>query len=349
MAETTPVTLLTGFLGAGKTTLLNALLRDPALTRTAVLVNEFGEAGLDHFLVEAVDPSPPVLLAGGCLCCSVGGDLRRALRAMLPRARRDEITRIVIETTGLADPVPVMATLMQDAAIAAAYRLDGIITVVDAFNADWQLERHPEAGRQVAVADRIVLTKMDLPAQSVGDSPRSRDAKADGHSDLPARLRALNAHAPIIDVRDVAVPADLLTPLPPVAATVPKPSRFRSDPGAEHADAFTSVSLTWENPVATNELYAALRRLLDQCGDRILRIKGIVNLPGDSRPHAVHAVGHLLHPIARLAHWPDGTAPFSTLVVIAADLPEQALRATLKLLMPPQVTPLSALPAATAT
>ena len=133
MAETTPVTVLTGFLGAGKTTVLNHLLRQPELARTAVLVNEFGEIGLDHLLVEKLDDTT-VLLNAGCLCCTVRGDLARVLREMLPRARRDEIARIVIETTGLADPVPILATLMTDPVAASAYRLDGIVTVVDAVN-----------------------------------------------------------------------------------------------------------------------------------------------------------------------------------------------------------------------
>ena len=145
MAETTPVTVLTGFLGAGKTTLLNHLLRQPALARTAVLVNEFGEIGLDHLLVEKLDDNT-VLLNAGCLCCTVRGDLARALREMLPRARRDEIARIVIETTGLADPVPILATFMTDPVAAAAYRLDGIVTVVDAVHGEAHLER-PSGGR----------------------------------------------------------------------------------------------------------------------------------------------------------------------------------------------------------
>ena len=153
MAETTPVTVLTGFLGAGKTTLLNHLLRHPAVARTAVLVNEFGEIGLDHLLVEKLDDSI-VLLNAGCLCCTVRGDLARVLREMLPRARRDDISRIVIETTGLADPVPILATLMTDPVAAAAYRLDGIVTVVDAVNGAAQLDEQAEAVRQVAVADQ---------------------------------------------------------------------------------------------------------------------------------------------------------------------------------------------------
>src|SRR5947209_15928194 len=161
MAELTPVTVLTGCLGAGKTTVLNHLLRQPAMARTAVLVNEFGEIGIDHLLVEKLDENT-VLLNAGCLCCTVRGDLTRVLREMLPRARRDEISRIVIETTGLAEPAPILATLMTDPVVASAYRLDGVVTVIDAVAGETNLRDRPEAVRQIAVADRIVLTKTDL-------------------------------------------------------------------------------------------------------------------------------------------------------------------------------------------
>ena len=181
MAEQTPVTVLTGFLGAGKTTVLNHLLRQPALARTAVLVNEFGTIGIDHLLVEKLNENT-VLLNAGCLCCTVRGDLIRTLREMLPRARRDEISRVVIETTGLAEPVPVLAALMTDPVIASTYRLDGVVTVVDAVAGVTNLTERPEASRQVAVADRIVLTKTDL---------------TDGAA-VRRRIKSLNPGAPLI-------------------------------------------------------------------------------------------------------------------------------------------------------
>lgn len=194
MAETTPVTVLTGFLGAGKTTVLNHLLRQPELARTAVLVNEFGEIGIDHLLVEKLDENT-VLLNAGCLCCTVRGDLVRTLREMLPRARRDEISRIIIETTGLAEPAPILATLMTDPAVASAYRLDGVVTVIDAVAGETNLAERAEAVRQIAVADRIVLTKTDL----ADPDPLLR------------RIDALNPGAPVIVARNGAVdPAAIL-------------------------------------------------------------------------------------------------------------------------------------------
>jgi len=184
MTDTTPVTVLTGFLGAGKTTLLNHLLRQPEFAGTAVLVNEFGEIGLDHLLVETIDDNT-VLLNAGCLCCSVRGDLTRVLREMLPRARRGEIARIVIETTGLADPAPVLATLMGDPVTGSVYRMDGVVTVVDAVNGPAHLDQQEEALRQVAVADRLVISKADL----ADPAP------------LRERLRALNPGAPVAEAR----------------------------------------------------------------------------------------------------------------------------------------------------
>ncbi len=201
MAEITPVTLLTGFLGAGKTTVLNHLLRQPAQGRTAVLVNEAGDVSIDHPLVAKLDArtSP---LTPGCLCCTARGDLIRVLREMLPRARRDEIGRIVIETTGLAEPASILAALTTDLAVVSAYRLDGVVTVIDAVTGEANLSRHPVTARQIAAACRIVVTKSDL---------------ADPAS-LLIRICALNPAAPVIVADHGAVDAGLLafsgTPMP---------------------------------------------------------------------------------------------------------------------------------------
>ena len=185
------LTVLTGFLGAGKTSLLNRLLADPALAGTAVIINEFGEIGLDHLLVREISEGV-VLLQSGCLCCTLRGDLVDALEQLLRDLDngRAAFRRVVLETTGLADPVPVLQTAMAHPYLVMRYRLDGVVTVVDAVNGTATLDRHPEAVKQVAVADRIVLTKTDLldtPARKLG-----RDA-------LLARLRALNPAAPVLD------------------------------------------------------------------------------------------------------------------------------------------------------
>jgi G3E family GTPase len=321
MAELTPVTVLTGFLGAGKTTLLNHLLRHPALARTAVLVNEFGEIGIDHLLVEKLDENT-VLLNAGCLCCTVRGDLTRTLREMLPRARRDEISRIVIETTGLAEPAPILATMMTDPVVASAYRLDGVVTVIDAAAGETNLRDRPEAVRQLAVADRIVLTKTDL-AETVS---------------LCKRIETINPGAPVIVADHGAVdPSALLNAgLFDASGKIPDVAGWlRAEAHAhhhhDHDERVTSFCLTFDHPLNWLGVGMWLEMLIQTRGKDLLRIKGILNLQGQSRPVAIHAVQHVLHPPALLAAWPDGDPRNSRIVFITQDLPreivEQGMRA----------------------
>jgi G3E family GTPase len=322
MAEVTPVTVLTGFLGAGKTTLLNHLLRQPALAGTAVLVNEFGEIGLDHLLVEKID-ADTVLLNAGCLCCTVRGDLARALRTMLPRARRDEVSRVVIETTGLADPAPILATLIGDPVAASAYRLDGVVTVVDAVHGDGQLDRQPEAVRQVAVADRLVLTKTDL----ADPGP------------LRARLAHLNPGAPVLEAAfGVLDPADVLAAGPFDPATKHPDVKAWLDAEAfaaaehdhhhdrnRHDAHIAAFCITLDEPLHWQAIGTWLEVLLATQGERLLRVKGILNLQGQDRPVAIHGVQHLMHPPTLLAAWPPGDPRTSRLVFITRDLPRAAI------------------------
>src|ERR1700674_3499354 len=186
-----PLTVLTGFLGAGKTSLLNRLIKEPALAETAVIINEFGEIGLDHLLVERVDAGL-VLLQSGCLCCTLRGDLVDAFESLLRDLDNQRIVfrRVILETTGLADPAPVLQTAMAHPYLVMRFRLDGVITVVDAVNGSNALDEHVEAVKQAAVADRIVLTKTDLV-----ETPEQAEALVQ----LRARLRALNPAAPILD------------------------------------------------------------------------------------------------------------------------------------------------------
>ena len=323
MAESTPVTVLTGFLGAGKTTLLNHLLRQPELAGAAVLVNEFGEIGLDHLLVEKLDDTT-VLLNAGCLCCTVRGDLARVLREMLPRARRGEISRIVIETTGLADPGPILATLMTDPVAAAAYRLDGIVTVVDAVNGAVHLDTQDEAVRQVAVADRIVVSKPDLTSSA----------------SLRDRLRALNPGAAIVEAAYGLVdPAFVLgaggfdpaTRSPDVGGWL-NAAAFEAAAGHEqqhdpnrHDAAISAFCLTLDDPLDWQGLAMWLGMLVASHGERLLRLKGILNLKGHDRPVAIHAVRHLMHPPLQLSAWPPGDARSSRMVFITRHLPRSVI------------------------
>jgi len=195
-ARTLPLTVVTGFLGAGKTTLVNALLRDARLADTAVLINEFGSVGIDHHLVEKIDDKV-LLLASGCLCCSARGDLARALRDLFMRRLRREIprfSRVLVETTGLADPAPVLATISGDFFLAERYRIDGVVTVIDAMLGEGQLARHVEAVKQAAMADRLLLAKCDL-------APHAQIAA------LHARLDRLNPGAPLREMANGEVDA----------------------------------------------------------------------------------------------------------------------------------------------
>jgi len=328
MAEAAPITVLTGFLGAGKTTLLNRLVRRPELAGTAVLVNEFGEIGLDHILMEKIDETT-ALLPSGCLCCAVRGDLARALRDLLPRVRAGEVSRVVVETTGLADPAPIVQTLMGDVSIALRYRLDGIVTVVDAVHAMGQLDAHAEAVRQVAMADRIVLSKTDL----AGDTAA-----------LLSRLRGLNPGAPVVMADHGAVePADILDAglfdasgkIGDVrrwldeAAFASAPSPGQRDPN-RHDTHIQSFCLTFEEPLHWQGIGTCLEMLIGTRGESLLRVKGLLNLVGQSRPVAIHGVQHLFHEPVLLEAWPDGDPRTSRIVFITRDLDRETVEAGLR-------------------
>lgn len=329
--EPVSVSVLTGFLGAGKTTLLNRLLRSPELTDTAVIINEFGDVAIDHLLVEQSSDGV-IELADGCLCCTVRGELVDTLADLIDRLQTGKIerlARVVVETTGLADPIPVLQSIMAHPVLAQAYRLDGVITVVDAVNGGDTLDRHEEAVKQVAVADRLVLTKVDL-----ADDNQLRQVEQ--------RLHALNPSAPIIPVEQISVAtlfdAGLYDPKTKSADVgrwlgEAHDHDHHHDHGHDHDhhahahdERVSSFSLTYEKPVP----YAALEMFLDLLrsvhGEKLLRMKGIVQLAEQpDRPVVVHGVQKLLHPIARLPAWPQGKRE-TRLVIIGFDLAEDHVR-----------------------
>jgi G3E family GTPase len=306
-----PFTVLTGFLGAGKTTLLNRLLQDPALAETAVIINEFGEIGLDHLLVERIDDGV-VLLASGCLCCTMRGDLVDALERLTRDLDngRARFQRIVIETTGLADPAPILHTVMVHPYLVLRYRLDGVITLVDAINGNPTLDGHSEAVKQVAVADRIVLTKTDLLA-----TPDGRDEVPT----LVARLRRLNPSAPILDgaVGEATAARLLDCGLYDPDRKTPDVRRWLAEEAYghdhdhvhdvnRHDDHIRAFVVATENALPMTVLDLFLELLRSVHGPNLLRLKGIVKIQETpDTPVVVHGVQHLLHPLAQLDHWPD--------------------------------------------
>jgi G3E family GTPase len=330
--EPIPLTVLTGFLGAGKTTLLNKLLRHPELEDTAVLINEFGEIGLDHLLVERLD-GDTVLLNAGCLCCTVRGDLVRALRDLAMRIEQGHaIRRVVVETTGLADPAPILQTLMSDPLVLYRYRLDGVVTLIDAATGMATLDTQAEAVKQAAVADRLVLTKTDL-------------ATPEQVSALWARLRALNPGAPLLNaLHGEIAPAELLDcGLYDATRKHPEVTRWL-DAEAYHAhdhhhhahdpnrhDArIHSFCLTFDEPLPWDGLATWLEVLTMTRGESVLRVKGILNLQGRDKPVAIHGVQHLFHPPVQLAAWPEGDDRRSRLVFILRDLDRATVEKGLK-------------------
>jgi G3E family GTPase len=323
-----PLTVLTGFLGAGKTTLLNRLLKDPALAETAVIINEFGEVSLDHLLVEYVGDNM-VLLQSGCLCCTMRGDLIDALETLLRDLDNHRCTfrRVLLETTGLADPAPVLHTAMSHPYLLLRYRLDGVVTVVDAINGETTLDAHAEAVKQAAVADRIVLTKTDL-------------ATASQREQIMARLRALNPAAPILDAGGgEAVPARLLgSGLYDPDRKIPDVKKWLAEEAYAHEhhhhrhdvnrhdDHIGSFVLSADEAIPAGTLDMFLDLLRSTHGSKLLRLKGIVKLSEmPETPVVVHGVQHVFHPTVWLDRWPDDDHR-TKLVFITRDLPEGAVR-----------------------
>ena len=345
-----PVAILTGFLGAGKTTLLNFLLKDLFLGNAAVIINEFGDVGIDHLLVERADENV-IEMTSGCLCCTIRGDLIDTMHDLLARRGRGEIKRfdrIVIETTGLADPAPVLHSVMSEPGLLAACRLEGVITVVDAFNGMATLDTHREAIKQVAVADRLVLTKVDLLEGREGE---------DTLFAIIARLRKLNPAARILTTHRNEATAERLFTMglfdparktPDVQAwlaaeayeTAEKHGRRQRHHGHHHAEEhgghhhddvsrhdehIRSFSFSEANAISPQGLELFMELLKSYHGENMLRMKGIVKVSDDpKRPVVLHGVQHVFHPPVRLASWPDGDER-TRLVFIVKDIEKKMI------------------------
>ena len=321
-----PLTLITGFLGSGKTTLLGSLLRDPLLADSIVLVNELGEIPLDHHLLRHVDERT-VILDSGCVCCTIRSDLVDEIRDLETRRHRGEIPpfrRVIVETTGLADPVPVLATLLQDPLLAAHYMSDGVVTTVDAINAPLQAERQREWTKQIVVADRIVLTKTDL-------------AGVD-QTHVETLVRARNPVAEIIVANHGAVPVTALIGLGVLAAdrraeqVLAWLAAVENDPQTghhhDHHNGIHALALRFDEPLDWTMFGLWLSMLLQSHGGDVLRVKGLLDT-GAPGPLVLHGVQHVIHPPTHLDAWPDDDHS-SRIVMIVRDIARADIETSLR-------------------
>lgn len=351
LVELIPVSLLTGFLGSGKTTVLNHVLHHPTMEKSAVIVNEFGEVGLDHELT-VTGAEDMVLLNSGCLCCTVRGDLVNTLRDLMMLRLREDVPsfeRILIETTGLADPAPILHTLMSDQLVTNYFRLDGVIATVDAVNGEDTLDRQFESVKQAAVADRILVTKTDL-------------ADSSAVTTLEMRLNAINRAAPRLWVTNGEVEPDVLfnAGLFNPASKGPDVERwlqeetYAADQSNEHADGhshdhahadghdhghahnvnrhddhISSFCVTYDEPLRLDALEQWFDTIMMLKGPDLLRIKGIVNVAEIKKPVVIHGVQHVFHPPAVLDSWPSEDRR-TRIVFITRDVERETIEDTLK-------------------
>jgi G3E family GTPase len=323
-----PVSIITGFLGSGKTTLLRRLLADSRMGMTAVLINEFGEVGLDHLLLRKVDENI-VLLNSGCLCCSVRDDLVETLDDMQAKRRSGvlpEFTRVVIETTGLADPAPIVHTLLTDPSLTPAYRLMGMVATVDAVHGEGQLDDHPEAMKQVAMADRLVITKVDLAKSGTLDQLRHRlSALSPAATAFEAALHSGPAPDELFDSHGFSPDgkiADVQRWLHGEAN--PQTAHHHSHDVNRHDDRISTFCLTADVPLDWTIFTQWLALLLASRGEQLLRVKGLLNIAGRSKPVVIHGVQHVFYPPTELDGWPDADRR-SRIVFITRDLPGSAV------------------------
>ena len=309
--EQVPVTVLTGFLGAGKTTLLNRILTEQHGRRYAVIVNEFGEEGIDNDLV--VDADEEVFeMNNGCICCTVRGDLIRILSGLMKRA--DQLDAIIVETTGLADPAPVAQTFFVDQDVADRTKLDAIVTVADAVHLNSQIGEHHEAEEQVAFADVILLNKTDL-------------VEADALEDVEARIRKINPYARIIKTSRCAAPLDEVLGLDAFSLDRVlefEPDFLDSDHDHEHDDDITSVSFVSDKPLDLEKFQNWFGNLLQTEGQDILRSKGILDFADTDERYVFQGV-HMLMDASPMGAWPEGKSRSSRIVFIGRNLESMGL------------------------
>ena len=332
LAGKLPLTLITGFLGSGKTTLISKLLRHPGMNRAAVIINEVGEIGIDHDLVANVNESMSVL-ANGCICCSVRTDLQDSLRQLFAERRAGQIPqfdRVIIETTGLADPAPVVQTLVSDTLINAQYRLDGLVTLVDAYHGHDLLQRQSEAVKQAAMADRLFITKTDLvdddTLQALQAELHALNPQADQHRVVhgeldPGLLTGLGLHSARANEHTLAFLGELGTEQPSESSD--SQGKYLGARPSRHDPAIRTLSLRFQQPFQWAGFSSAMELLTTLRGADLLRLKGIVNVQG--HPVVVQGVQHIFSPPVELDRWPSPDRD-TRLVFITRNIAPETIR-----------------------
>lgn len=330
MSAAIPVNVITGFLGSGKTTLLRHILSDPAYADCAVLINEFGEIGIDHHLIEAVD-GETVLMRSGCICCTIRDDLAGAIRSLYDRREAGTLppfSRLIIETTGLADPTPIIATVMTDPVIRHHFRPGNVVTTVDAVNGEVHLDRQPESVKQAALADRILVTKVDIAEEGMVQRLEARLARL---NPAALRLRSSNAAVPAAllvgeDVFDIASKAKEVDRWLAEEAVHDHSGHDHDHRGgsSRHDARIHAFTMTFGPAVDWTVFGIWLTLLLHARGADVLRVKGILNLGEGLPPIVVNGVQHLVHAPLHLDRWPDGDRR-SRLVFIVRDIAQAAI------------------------
>ena len=327
----TPVYVLTGFLGSGKTTILSRFVRMPELSDTAVIVNEFGEIGLDHILISKGDENDVVLLDSGCLCCALNSSLGDTLTDLFHKRARGEIpafSRVVIETTGLADPAPILHTLMTDRILARRYRLGAVLTVVDALNVEQQLPNYDEITKQIAIADRLILSKSDAADPKIFSRAKSLIAELNERAEL------------LVSVHGDVSPNAALAPVSEFLSETRSPGDGRESEHHHHAELSSGIT-TFFFPVPLSvswERYSAFVQYLQRnAGDKILRIKGLIRFEEETKPRVIQGVQHVFAPPQEISN--DTTGDMG-LVVIGRDIERADLERAFRVLTEDDAEPL---------
>lgn len=335
--EKKPITIITGFLGSGKTTVLNQLLQDKKFSDTAVIINEFGEIGIDHLLVEtSFEEDEIVVMQSGCICCTIRGDLVDTLADLETRTGAGDLpffNRVLVETTGLADPAPILQTIMSDPLLVGKYRLGGVVATVDAVNGTNTLDQHQEAVKQAAVADRLFVTKTDIadPGQT---------------TELEARLGDLNPGAPLEKIIDGKVSPDNIFGLGlydvrqktddvrawladiEVDTHIHHHAEDTQDDVNRHDSNIAAFCIVAEESLPWAGVRAWLESIGSLRGEDLLRVKGILNVTEFDTPMIIHGVQHVFHPPVRLDVWPDDDHT-TRIVFITKNIPKAGLEKSL--------------------